>query len=199
MLSQDNPDISTGYNGNDYFIKLNYYIGPSQTKTFNYNFNAECKYIKTVTSTENLGFMELSMADSKNVTRKIYTCKPKGKDKSKIKQMLSEIHGGKYLKKVNNDLLNRTWTKKVFTGKTYNRSTYKAPVSTNTQNQKKSSNKGCIYKRGYVVCDGRKVGSVWCGINCTANCLKGYIYGSSDDRFGDKDKAIQGVISRCKK
>lgn len=205
VLSQDDPDILTGHNGNDYFLKLDYDIVINhipQTKTFNYTFTAECQYIKTITSTENLGFMELSMADSKNVTRKIYTCKPKGKDKAKIQRMLSKIHGGKYLRKVNNDLLNRTWTKKVFVGKTYNRSTYKAPVSTtisNTSTQKISSNQGCVYKNGYVVCDGIKIGSVWCGINCTGNCLKGYIYGSSDDRFGDKDRAIQGIISRCKK
>jgi len=61
-----------------------------------------------------------------------------------------------------------------------------------------SAHAGCQYKDGYVVCDGSKIASIWCGINCTSNCLKGYNYGSSDDRYPNKDKAIQGS-GRCKK
>ena len=116
----------------------------------------------------------------------------------KIKYLEQQLGTNEFSK-----ILNKApWIKYEVIGKTYNKATYKAPVSTNISNtstQKISSNKGCAYKNGYVVCDGRKIGSVWCGINCTANCLKGYIYGSSDDRFGDKDRAIQGIISRCKK
>jgi len=58
---------------------------------------------------------------------------------------------------------------------------------------------GCHLKNGDVVCDGKTIASVWCGINCKAYCKKGYRYGNSNEKYGDKKRAAEAAVNKCKR
>jgi hypothetical protein len=101
-------------------------------KVFKYDFPIHCQYKRSTTKLKNLGFFEVvgtgGMAESKNVSYDVYSCSPRKSDVRKIKQFEKRL-GTKEFSKV---LAQAPWEKYVYTGKTYNKATYRPPVSSSS-------------------------------------------------------------------
>jgi len=55
---------------------------------------------------------------------------------------------------------------------------------------------GCHLDGNNVICNGKKIGSIWCGITgCQGYCKK-RIYGQVKT-YGDRVKAAQSVVKEC--
>jgi len=141
VLMHKTPNVSTGYSNEEYYFQLKYNVS-NEIMKYKYAFKPVCKYLKTTTQVEDLGFFEVfgtgGMAESKNVTYKVYSCNLKQSDRKKIISFENKLGIDDFSKVLNT----APWTKYVPIAKSYNKSTYIPPASASngsSQVQHKSS------------------------------------------------------------
>ncbi len=202
VLKNIKPTCVAKGNKDSFYIATMY----MDRKVFKYDFPIHCQYKRSTTKLKNLGFFEVfgtgGMAESKNVSYDVYSCSPRKSDVRKIKQFEKRL-GTKEFSKV---LAQAPWEKYVYTGKTYNKATYRPPVSSSSsENVNTSSSSGNNY-----ISSSAKVTRIYKdGKYTIVQCSKGkdtriyHEYGECTDNYSFGRYPCPSVIKwakdRCKK